>query len=357
MTQPTLMESSQSEQPGSSFLPPPPQTRWHAETASEALDAFASDPDGLSSHEAAARLGTCGPNRLKPAKAGSTLARFLRQFQNVLIYVLLAAAGVTAALGHWTDTGVIVAVVIINAAIGFVQEGRAERALDAIRDILSPVATVFRDGRRMTIQADDLVPGDIVAMIQEAVLTGESMPVDKLLDPVPSDALLGDRSSMAFSGTLVTFGQGTGIVVATGGASEIGRVSELLAGVETLTTPLLRQMEAFGRWLTVAILALSAITFGVGVLAHGFLPSDMFLAAVGLAVAAIPEGLRWSVWRGVTRSSGGCQLSRPWALSASSARTRPARLPTTRWRCRTSRPAGICSKCREPATRPAGIFC
>ena len=146
--------------------------------------------------------------------------------------------------------------VIVNAAIGFLQEGRAERALDAIRNILSPVATVFRDGRRMTIQADDLVPGDVVTIqsgdkvpadlrlirmknlrIQEAVLTGESMPVDKLLDPVPSDALLGDRSSMAFSGTLVTFGQGTGVVVATGGASEIGRVSELLAGVETLTTP------------------------------------------------------------------------------------------------------------------------
>jgi magnesium-transporting ATPase (P-type) len=304
------MESSQSEQPGSSFLPPPPQTRWHAETASEALDAFASNPNGLLSHEAAARLATCGPNRLTPAKAGSALARFLRQFQNVLIYVLLAAAGVTAALGHWTDSGVIGAVVIINAAIGFLQEGRAERALDAIRNILSPVATVFRDGRRMTIQADDLVPGDVVTIqsgdkvpadlrlirmknlrIQEAVLTGESMPVDKLLDPVPSDALLGDRSSMAFSGTLVTFGQGTGVVVATGGASEIGRVSELLAGVETLTTPLLRQMEAFGRWLTVAILALSALTFGVGVLAHGFLPSEMFLAAVGLAVAAIPEGL------------------------------------------------------------------
>jgi len=299
------MESSRSEQPGSSFLPPPPQMRWHSETASEALDAFASNPNGLSSNEAAARLAACGPNHLTPAKAGSPFARFLRQFQNVLIYVLLAAAGVTAALGHWTDTGVIVAVVVINAAIGFVQEGRAERALDAIRDILSPVATVFRDGHRMTIQADGLVPGDVVAIqsgdkvpadlrlirvknlrIQEALLTGESMAVDKRLDPVPLNALLGDRSSMAFSGTLVTFGQGTGVVVATGDASEIGRVSELLARVETLTTPLLRQMEAFGRWLTVAIIALSAITFGVGVLAHGFLPSDMFLAAVGLAVAA-----------------------------------------------------------------------
>jgi magnesium-transporting ATPase (P-type) len=308
--QATSKGSSQPELSGTSFLPPPQQTKWHAWTASKTLDAFASNPNGLSSREAAARLVTCGPNRLKPPKAGSTLARFLHQFQNVLIYVLLAAAGVTAALGHWTDSGVIIAVVIINAAIGFVQEGRAERALDAIRDILSPVATVFRDRRRMTIQADGLVPGDVVAIqsgdkvpadlrlirmknlrIQEAVLTGESMPVDKSLDPVPPDALLGDRNSMAFSGTLVIFGQGTGVVVATGDASQIGQVSELLAGVETLTTPLLRQMEAFGRWLTVAIVALSAITFGIGVLGHGFLPSDMFLAAVGLAVAAIPEGL------------------------------------------------------------------
>jgi magnesium-transporting ATPase (P-type) len=227
-----------------------------------------------------------------------------------LIYVLLAASAVTAVLAHWVDTAVIVGVVVINAAIGFIQEGKAERALEAIRSMLSLHASVVRAGKKISIPAEALVPGDIVFLqsgdkvpadlrflrvknlqAQEAVLTGESLAVEKAPEPVPETAELGDRSSMAYSGTLVTYGQATGVVVATGEATEIGRISSMLAEVQTLTTPLLQQLAVFGRWLTVAIIAVAALTFGFGVLFQGYSASDMFLAAVGLAVAAIPEGL------------------------------------------------------------------
>ena len=234
----------------------------------------------------------------------------LTDFDNVLIYVLLGAATVTAALAHWVDTAVILGVVVVNAVLGFVQEGKAERALDAIRNMLSPQAIAVRGGQRLTVPAEELVPGDLVFLqsgdrvpadlrlvhaknlqVQEAALTGESLPVEKRTEPVAIDASLGDRASMAYSGTFVTHGQATGIVVATGPATEIGRISGLLVQVEPLTTPLLRQMARFARWLTGAILALAALTFAFGVLVHGYGLGEMFLAAVALAVAAIPEGL------------------------------------------------------------------
>ncbi|MDO9636543.1 MAG: HAD-IC family P-type ATPase, partial [Thiobacillus sp.] len=236
--------------------------------------------------------------------------RLLLQFHNVLIYVLLAAGVITALLGHWLDSGVIFGVVIVNAVIGFIQEGRAEEALDAIRDMLSLHATVTRAGERHEIPAEELVPGDIVHLasgdrvpadmrlidikslrVMEAALTGESLAVDKQVDPVAEDAALGDRTSMAWSGTLVTYGQATGVVTATGSETELGRISTLLSTVEKLTTPLLKQMSRFGQWLAGGILLLSALLFGFGVWVRDYAASDMFLAAVGLAVAAIPEGL------------------------------------------------------------------
>ncbi len=288
----------------------PPQGTWHALPAGDVLDSFGVSDSGLSAEDARARLELHGPNRLTPARKRGLFARLGAQFHNVLIYVLMGAAGITAALGHWIDSGVIAGVVVINAIIGFIQEGKAEQALDAIRSLLSHNATVTRGGSRLTIAAEELVPGDVVVVqsgdkvpadlrlfraralrVQEAVLTGESVPVDKAVEPVAADAPLGDRACMAFSGTLVTFGQGTGVVVATGDRTEIGRVSALLSRVEALTTPLLRQMATFARWLTLAILLLAAATFATGLLIHGFAASEMFLAAVGLAVAAIPEGL------------------------------------------------------------------
>jgi magnesium-transporting ATPase (P-type) len=216
---------------------------------------------------------------------------------------------VTASLGHWIDTGVIIAVVLINAIVGFIQEGKAERALEAIRRVLSLKAVALRDGHASTLPASDLVPGDVVLVqsgdrvpadlrlvavknlrIEEASLTGESVPVDKRLEAVAADTSLGDRTCLAYSGTLVTFGQGRGVVVATGDATELGRVSTLLAEVERLETPLLRRIAVFSKWLSAAIVAIAAAIFGVGI-ARGYPAVDMFMAAVGLAVAAIPEGL------------------------------------------------------------------
>ncbi len=285
-------------------------TEWHALEAEAALRRLGSAPSGLTAGEAARRLAEHGPNRLPAAAPRSALRRFLGQFANLLIYVLLGAAAVTALLGHFTDAAVILGVVLVNAIVGFVQEGRAEQALDAIRDMLTPHASVLRDGRRQTVDAADLVPGDVVLLeagdrvpadlrllrarglrIEEAALTGESVPVEKSVAPVAAEAPLGDRTPLAFSGTLVAAGQGVGVVTATGVATEIGRISGLLGGVQRLTTPLLRQIDGFARRLTVVILALSALVFGVAWALRGYDAEEAFLAVVGIAVAAIPEGL------------------------------------------------------------------
>ncbi len=290
--------------------PNPLPSAAHALDHGTVLRALGTAEGGLTAAEAAARLERFGPNRLAPRRGRTPLARFLLQFHNVLIYVLLAAATVTALLGHWVDTGVIVGVVVINAVVGFIQEGKAEQALAAIRRMLSLKATVLRDGRLRVVPAEELVTGDVVSIqsgdrvpadlrllrvknlrIEEASLTGESVPAEKRVEPVDGLAPLGDRACMAYAGTLVTYGQGRGVVVATGDATEIGRISELLAEVERIETPLLRRLAVFGRWLSAAILAVAAVTFAVGAFGRGYPLSEMFMAAVGLAVAAIPEGL------------------------------------------------------------------
>lgn len=283
---------------------------WHHLPPQEVIDLLVSDAHGLSHAEAARRQLQYGSNRLTPHLKRGPLTRFLLQFHNLLIYVLLASAGVTALLAHWVDTSVIVGVVVINAIIGFIQEGKAEKAMDAIRRMLSPEATVLREGRREVIAAEALVPGDIVLLqsgdkvpadlrllsvknlrIEEAALTGESTAVEKNVAQVAAQTVLGDRYCMAYSSTLIVYGQGTGVVVATADDTEIGRISALLDEVQMLTTPLLRQMEVFGRWLTVVIMALAAVTFLVGWRVYQFDIGEMFLAAVSMAVAAIPEGL------------------------------------------------------------------
>ncbi|WP_149587920.1 HAD-IC family P-type ATPase [Tabrizicola flagellatus] len=282
----------------------------HAETVRGALEAFAARAEGLTSAEAARRLAEHGPNRLPEARARGPVVRFLAQFNNVLIYVLLGAAAVTAGLQHWVDTGVILAVVLANAVIGFIQEGKAEAAMAGIRSLLAPKATVLRDGARVTVPGADLVPGDIVLLeagdkvpadlrliearglaAQEAILTGESVPVDKDPRPVGADVPLGDRRSMLWSGTLVTQGTAKGLVVATGQGTEIGRIGGLLAGVESLTTPLVAQMDHFARWLSFLILLIAALilVWGYFVGHHDF--GELFMVVIGVAVAAIPEGL------------------------------------------------------------------
>jgi calcium-translocating P-type ATPase len=282
----------------------------HARPAADCLADLKTRPEGLTASDAARRLAEHGPNRLPESQTRGPLRRFFAQFNNVLIYVLIGAAIVTGALQHWIDTGVILAVVLANAVIGFLQEGKAETAMAAIRQMLAPRAAVLRDGRRVTVDSATLVPGDIVLLeagdkvpadlrlvearglgAQEAILTGESVPVEKATTPVAADAALGDRRSMLWSGTLVTQGTARGVVTATGAATEIGRIGGLLSGVEQLTTPLVAQMDHFARWLSFLILLVAALLLGWGYFV-GHMPfADLFMTVVAIAVSAIPEGL------------------------------------------------------------------
>ena len=286
------------------------EIQFYALDYREILRGLATSASGLASEEAAVRAGRYGPNQLTLRRGRSPLQRLLQQFHNLLIYLLLGAAAITALLQHWVDTGVIVGVVVINALIGFIQEGKAEQALAAIRRLLSLKAVVWRDQRQVLIPAEQLVPGDVVMLqsgdrvpadmrlfqvknlrIEEASLTGESLPAEKDIEPVALHAPLGDRTCMAYAGTLVRYGQGSGVVVATGDHTEIGRISELLAEVERIETPLLRRIAKFSKWLSVAIVAIAVITFFIGVRVRDYSAVEMFMAAVSLAVAAIPEGL------------------------------------------------------------------
>lgn len=283
---------------------------WHSYSPQQVLKEFKTEPVGLSQTEAKLRLEQYGANRLQPPKPQSMAIRFLLQFHNVLIYILLVACSMTAFLGHWVDSGVILGVVAINAIIGFAQEGKAEEALNAIRRMLSLNAIVLRGNQRIQMPADQLVPGDIVLLqsgdkvpadlrlfdcknlrIEEAALTGESEAVEKSIHAVEAVAAIGDRFCMAYSGTLVVYGQGSGVVVATAQHSEIGRISQMIAQVDKLASPLLRQMALFGRWLTLVILLLAVGIFVYGLLLHDYPINEMFMAAVSMAIAAIPEGL------------------------------------------------------------------
>ncbi len=288
----------------------PAEPVWHALPIEAPLAELKSRPEGLTRGEAEGRLARFGLNRLpEPPKKGP-LARFLLQFHNLLIYVLLVAAVLSLFFEHPVDAAVILGVVVINAIVGFVQEGKAEAALEAIKGMIDPKASVLREGRRLTLPAERVVPGDVVLLeagdrvpadlrllraknlkIDEAILTGESVPVDKSTDPVPREAPLGDRPCMAFSGTFVVAGQGAGVVVATGAESELGKIGTLLGRVERLETPLLRQMAGFARTLTVVILAVSAAAFFFAWLVQDYPLALSFMVVVGLAVSAIPEGL------------------------------------------------------------------
>ena len=283
---------------------------WHTLAVDKVFSTLASNGEGLTTAEAEDRLKQYGPNILPAPLRQSTLKRFLLQFHNVLIYVLLGAGVVTALLADWVDATVILGVVLINAIIGFVQEGKAEKAVDAIRGTLSHESMVLRDGKKINIEAEKLVPGDVVFLqsgdkvpadmrifqskdlrVEEASLTGESVPVEKSTDPVVEEAGLGDRYSMAFSGTLVTSGQAKGMVVLTGETTELGKISALIAHVETLETRLTQQMAETSKWLTIAILILAAGTLIFGLTIRDYSFTDIFFASVALAVAAIPEGL------------------------------------------------------------------
>jgi magnesium-transporting ATPase (P-type) len=284
---------------------------WHAMPADEVAKRLATNWNtGLDAAEASARLQKYGPNRLPEGKKRGPFVRFLSQFNNILVYVLLSAGFIKLMLSLWVDAAIIFGVVILNALLGFVQEGKAEKALDSIRNMLSAEARTMRDGETRMISAEELVPGDIVLLesgdkvpadlrladaknlrTEEAALTGESVPAEKSTDVVSSTATVGDRESMVFSGTMVISGRATGIAVATGGETELGRINQLLASVSALETPLLRQIKKFGYAITGVVAIVGALVFAYGKWVRGIEFVELFQAVVGIAVSMIPEGL------------------------------------------------------------------
>ena len=286
-------------------------TMWHALPADEVAKRLATSLDqGLDTGEAQHRLQKYGPNRLPEGKTRGPFVRFLAQFNNILVYVLLGAGFTKLMLSLWLDAGIIFAVVILNGLLGFFQEGKAEKALDSIRNMLSAEARTLRGGETRMTPAEELVPGDVVLLesgdkipadlrltdvknlrTEEAALTGESVPAEKIIDPVPEKSTVGDRECMAFSGTMVVSGRASGVVVATGSATELGKINQLLANVSALETPLLRQIKNLGYMITgvVAVVAVAVFSYGHWVMNMDFV--ELFQAIVGIAVSLIPEGL------------------------------------------------------------------
>ena len=284
---------------------------WHHLSAAEVLDNLNVSSSGLSAAEILRRRAEHGPNILTTAKPRSLLSLFLAQFADFMILVLIGAAVISGVIGDLTDTVVIIAIVVLNAVIGFGQEYRAEQAIQALKAMAAPSAVVTRDGCAATVPAADLVPGDIVQLeagrivpadlrlieaaslrINEAALTGESVPVDKITGALSGegDLPVGDRRNMAHKGTHVTYGRGLGVVIATGMRTEFGRIATLLSEARAVDTPLQRRLAVFGRRLAMVVIAICIIVFATGLL-RGELALPMLLTALSLAVAAIPEAL------------------------------------------------------------------
>ncbi|HVR35987.1 MAG TPA: cation-transporting P-type ATPase [Methylomirabilota bacterium] len=288
----------------------PESTDWHQLETSEVPQKLEVDfKAGLSADDVARRRAEFGLNQMTPRRGTPAWMRFLQQFNQALVYILLAATVVSALLGEWVDASVIFGVVLINAIVGFIQEFKAEKAIEALARMVRTEAAVRRDGRRQRVPSADLVPGDVVLLqsgdsvpadlrlievrslqVEEAALTGESVAARKKADALPAGTVLGDRVNQAFAGTLVTYGQAEGVVVATGDHTEMGRIATMLHEAVDISTPLTRKIAEFSRLLLYVILGLAAVAFLVGVL-RGESAADMFMAAVALAVGAIPEGL------------------------------------------------------------------
>ncbi len=285
------------------------ETKWYNLTIEESLHRADSSPLGLSAREAERRLERYGPNELLAIGGISPLRIFITQFRSPLIIVLIAAAAVSGAIGQLLDAAVILAIVIVSAIFGFVQEYRAERAIEALRELTAPVANVIREGERLSISSTELVPGDVVLLevggkvpadlrlleatnleTNEASLTGESFPVTKRTDPLEGDVYVGDRSNMGFMGTTVERGRGQALVAATGMETELGKIADLVQTEPREETPLQRRLGRLATQIGVGVLAVAIIVFLVG-LSRSVEIVLMFLTAVSLAVAAIPEGL------------------------------------------------------------------
>ncbi len=285
-------------------------TNWHLKTAGGVFEILRSAPEGLDNQEADKRLEEYGPNLLTEKKKRSPFALFLDQFKDFMILVLIAAAVVSGLIGEVSDAIAIVVIVSLNAAIGFVQEYRAEKAMAALKKMAAPEATVLRNGMPEKIDAGRLVPGDVVIVEQgevvpadmrvvesarlktdEAALTGEAAAVEKQHTAFHGETLpIGDRRNMLYKGTFISYGRGKGVVVATGMQTEIGKIASMLQEEEEVKTPLQKRLAAFGRRLAVAVLAICGIVFVMGVM-RGEPTLRMLLTAISLAVAAIPEAL------------------------------------------------------------------
>jgi Ca2+-transporting ATPase len=285
------------------------QPTYHSREASEVLSTLTSNRGGLTSAEASRRLAEFGPNELVEKHKISPWAIFLEQFKNLLIIILLVAVVLSGVLGEVADAIVIFAIVVFAAVLGFLQEYRAERAMEALRRMASPTATVLRDGQEVEIASRELVPGDIILLhtgdhtpadarlleavnlkLEEAPLTGESQPVDKITDPLPQELAIGDRQNMVYMGTSVVYGRGIGVVTGTGMNTEFGQIAAMLQEVKEEKTPLQVNLDRMGRWIVIGALALTFILGVVGVL-RGHQILEMFVWAVSLAVAAVPEAL------------------------------------------------------------------
>jgi len=304
---------------------------WHHLPIGEVVELLEGDREqGLDRFAVEHRLKEFGPNTITSHKGQGPFLRFLFQFHQPLIYILLVSAFITAVLGEWVDSGVIFGVVLVNAIVGYIQEAKAVNALVALTRTMTTEATVLRQGEKRRIPATELVPGDIVLLqsgdkvpadlrlfkvrdlqIAESALTGESVPVAKDHGLHGHDTALADRRNMAYASTLVTYGLGTGIVTATGDATEVGRISRLISAAEALTTPLTRKINEFSKVLLYVILGLAGLTIVVGLL-RGQTFLDIFMAAVALAVGAIPEGLPAAVT--ITLAIGVSRMARKRAI-------------------------------------------
>ncbi len=285
--------------------------RWHMLDIPEIFESLQTGENGLSSEEAQKRLQKYGKNALAEDKKITLLQRFLEQFKDVMVIVLLVAAIISGVLGELADSLIILAIVIINAIIGVVQENKAEKALEALKSMSKPYARVYRDGEVKSIRREEIVPGDLVELeagdyipadirliqssslkIQESALTGESVAVEKKTDKIDDEEIpLGDRSNMAYTSGIITYGRGSGIVVSAGMDTEVGKIAEYInEGDIGMETPLKKRLNATGKVLSIAVLCAAVVIFITGMV-QGRNPIDMFMTAVSLAVAAIPEGL------------------------------------------------------------------
>ncbi|MDN6597491.1 MAG: HAD-IC family P-type ATPase, partial [Lentilactobacillus parabuchneri] len=308
------------------------QKQFYQRTVDDVMSQMKANPHGLTDQEVRDRREQFGPNKLTSKRRTTIIEKFFAQFKDLMIIILIVAAIIAGFAGETVDAIIILAVVILNAIFGVFQESKAENAIDSLKEMSAPMATVLRNGESQSVKSEDIVPGDIVLLeagdvvpadirlteanslkIEEAALTGESVPVNKQVTPiVDHDLPLGDRKNLGFMNSNVTSGRAVGVVIGTGMNTEVGKIAHMLNTTEETTTPLQENLKSLGKMLTVLILVIAVIVFGVGMWRGQESLINMLLTAISLAVAAIPEGLPAIVT--VTLALGTQQMARHRAL-------------------------------------------